>query len=156
MKAWKKNMDGKANARRKRSNGKANQKKRNNKSINSNSNNDPNDTLSYFSGDVGKCNSIVLIINSVSDNQTHANLLTDTLMISYTKVESEINELDRVQIDNYFRKTNSGKVSHVVIKDCDPSTKKDDLTQGILMQRASRLRDVLIEKGVDKKKISTN
>lgn len=149
-------MDGKANARRKKSNGKANQKKRNNKSINSNSNNDPNDTLSYSVGSVGKCNSVLLIINSVSDNQTHANLITDTLIISYTKVESEINELDRVQVDNYFRKTNSNKISHVAIADCDPSVKKDDFTQGVLLQRAAKLRDVLIEKGVDKKKISTN
>jgi hypothetical protein len=149
-------MDGKANARRKRSNGNANQKKRNNKSISSNSKNDPNDTLSYSVGAIGKCNSVLVIMNCASSNQTPSEIKIDTLVISYTKVESEINELDRVQIDNYFRKTSVETISSVNINDCDPSAKKDEFTQGILMQRAAKLRDVLIEKGVAKKKINTN
>lgn len=156
MKAWKKNMDGKANARRKRSKGKANQRKQNSKNMNANSNFDPNDTLSYFNGSAGRCNSIIIIMNSAITEQKHFNTKSDTIVISYSKTESEVNELDRVQIDNYFRRSSAENLSLVTISDCDPSTKKDEIKYGAFLQRAAKVRDVLIEKGVPKKKINYN
>lgn len=156
MKAWKKNMDGKANARKKRANGKSNQKKRSNKSSLSNSNNDPNDTLSYFIGDVGKCNSIRMIINSFSDEHSHISSKIDTLIVSYNKTESEVNESGIVQIDNYFRKTSLVNITYIIIEDCDPNSKKNEISHSLLLQRAAKLKDLLIEKGIPKKKVKIN
>ncbi len=149
IKAWKKNRQGKANVRRSKANSKASlKKKKQNKTTDSNYN--PNDTLTYSSkGIKSNCNQLSIIFFKKNGFKKEKR---DTLTINFDKDTKEITDLDKVQINIYLNKNTKTDIIKIKLSDCDQKN-KSDYSRSLYLDRSGKTSDYFKSKGIMRRKI---
>lgn len=142
-------MQGKANKRRNKANGKASINKNNKNKITDNGYN-PNDTLGYIGGEPFICNLLkVIFFNNTSKN----NEQTDTLIISFNEQNNELNDDTKGKLNVYLNSRSKTDIIKVKLIDCEQKNIPTEQTKTRYLQRAAMASNFLNENGISKRKI---
>lgn len=142
-------MQGKANKRRNKANGKASLNKNNKNKIIDNGYN-PNDTTGYLKGDPFICNLLKVVFFK---NVSQTNKQTDTLIISFNTQDHEMNDGTKVDLNTYINSKIKTDIIKVKLIDCEHKTNPTEQTKASYLQRAAKASNYLNENGISKRKI---
>jgi len=109
----------------------------------------PNDTLSYASGNRDQCNTLKVIFFKKDGRK---NWQTDTLRVGFDHLANLINELDQVQLNGYIYKNEKTTIFKIKLCDCDKKN-ESDFTRSLYLQRATTASKYFKLKGFSKRKI---
>ncbi len=142
IKAWKKNRQGQANARKRRS-----QAKDGMKSFDKDYSD--TDTSSYTLGARGNCDNIKIVFFKKVKVKKHQ---TDTFVVGFRQPGNEIHDLSEVQIRSYLFENGRDHLMKIKLLDCDNSN-RTEANHHYYLLKASKISAYLQEKKIPKKMI---
>lgn len=146
LKAFKKNIRGKAQIRRNRANAKLNLKNKKRKTKHTSY----SDSISIGNISAQSCELIKMVFFKLRKiNQPP----TDTFLVHFRQPEDEIDELSEIQIRGYLLKIDLNQLSKIKLCYCTNSEKKNELSRGLYLQRSKKITRLLKDKGISKQKI---
>jgi hypothetical protein len=144
LKAWKKNRQGEANARKRRSQAKDSMKQSKKRMLSE------SDTSALAFSDPGNCDNLKLVFFKKIKVKKYQ---TDTLILGFRQPENEMSGTDEVMIRNYLLKNGLDHLVKIKLCDCDIHSKYSEIHHSFYLRRAFKTRDYLKEKKVPKKMI---